>query len=325
VELEGKFAAENKFRFDSIWIWIWRSLLILEQLAQELEPWPEVNGVRRASVNNFGYGGSNAHVIMESYQSFLDGQKRQRNGLATDGSTNCTNGANGYHIPITNSTNGYDTPITNGSDGSDGCHTPIIDGTNGTKGTNENHTLMIDSTNGYHCHNGTNGVNGTHIEQITTNGVASNGYTNGNSKGDRSNLKSRVITLSAKDEQAALDMASNLKEYLETVNVASEESFFDNLAYTLGQRRTALTWAAAHPAESVAGLVKALEVGKFKPARKSEAPKISFVFTGQGAQWHAMGRELIEAYPVFKNTLLEAEVCLRDFGCKWSLIGMSKL
>ncbi|KAH8787793.1 thiolase-like protein [Diaporthe sp. PMI_573] len=31
------------------------------------EPWPEVNGVRRASVNNFGYGGTNAHVIMEGF------------------------------------------------------------------------------------------------------------------------------------------------------------------------------------------------------------------------------------------------------------------
>jgi acyl transferase domain-containing protein len=43
------------------------------------------------------------------------------------------------------------------------------------------------------------------------------------------------------------------------------------------------------------------------------------VFTGQGAQWYAMGRELIEPYPVFKATLFEAESYLNDFGTDWSL------
>jgi acyl transferase domain-containing protein len=68
-------------------------------------------------------------------------------------------------------------------------------------------------------------------------------------------------------------------------------------------------------------LIKSLEFGKFKPSRTNEAPKIGFVFTGQGAQWWAMGRELIEAYPVFKDCVIEAEGYLKEFGSKWSLIG----
>jgi acyl transferase domain-containing protein len=31
------------------------------------------------------------------------------------------------------------------------------------------------------------------------------------------------------------------------------------------------------------------------------------VFTGQGAQWHAMGRELVKTYPVFALTIEVAD------------------
>lgn len=42
------------------------------KVATNLEQWPAANdGLRRASVNNFGYGGSNAHVIMENRESWL--------------------------------------------------------------------------------------------------------------------------------------------------------------------------------------------------------------------------------------------------------------
>jgi hypothetical protein len=351
--------------------------LIEEQLARELEPWPEVNGIRRASVNNFGYGGANAHVIMESYQSYIADKKRQQQEASA------TNGTNGYHTPVELS-NGVNCHHTNGVNGSslngsyiengdfqvlavngslngvngDHAHNRTSNGAtaNGTNGVHLNGTSSIstngingvhlngttsngisaDSGNGVHL-NGTtsngpaNGTNGCHIHNGASNGVTSNGIThycngtNGYHNTQQVYLKSRVITLSAKDEQAGLTMASNLKDYLQTVRIENEQTFFDNLAYTLGQRRSTLTWASAHPAENVSGLIKALDFGKMKPTRRNEAPKIAFVFTGQGAQWHAMGRELIEAYPVFKDCLLEAEGYLREFGCKWSLTGRLKL
>lgn len=40
------------------------------QLATELTPWPS-SGIRRASVNSFGAGGSNAHVVIDDAASFL--------------------------------------------------------------------------------------------------------------------------------------------------------------------------------------------------------------------------------------------------------------
>ncbi|KAL8887313.1 MAG: hypothetical protein Q9215_005100 [Flavoplaca cf. flavocitrina] len=45
-----------------------------------------------------------------------------------------------------------------------------------------------------------------------------------------------------------------------------------------------------------------------------------FVFTGQGAQWYAMGRELMHTYPVYTESLLLANDVLASHGCEWSLI-----
>jgi acyl transferase domain-containing protein/NADPH:quinone reductase-like Zn-dependent oxidoreductase len=44
------------------------------------------------------------------------------------------------------------------------------------------------------------------------------------------------------------------------------------------------------------------------------------VFTGQGAQWYAMGRELITTYPVFGASIKEADAILKDLGADWSLM-----
>ncbi|KAL1985032.1 hypothetical protein VTN96DRAFT_8485 [Rasamsonia emersonii] len=49
------------------------------QVATSRMPWPEVAGSpRRASVNSFGFGGTNAHVILESYEPKVE--KTERNG-----------------------------------------------------------------------------------------------------------------------------------------------------------------------------------------------------------------------------------------------------
>ncbi|PYI20858.1 putative polyketide synthase [Aspergillus violaceofuscus CBS 115571] len=54
--------------------------LILEErnlkIATKVEEWPRA--LRRASVNSFGYGGANAHVILESIQSYLGDNYREQ-------------------------------------------------------------------------------------------------------------------------------------------------------------------------------------------------------------------------------------------------------
>ncbi|KAI0391418.1 hypothetical protein F5Y17DRAFT_409960 [Xylariaceae sp. FL0594] len=87
-------------------------------------------GAHRVSLNSFGYGGTNCHVVLESLDQYLSDHK----GYVTNGLANgYTNGVNGH-----SSTN--------------------LDETNGTQHTN--------GTNGVHLTNGTNGTNGNHVAEV---------------------------------------------------------------------------------------------------------------------------------------------------------------
>ena len=57
-----------------------------------------------------------------------------------------------------------------------------------------------------------------------------------------------------------------------------------------------------------------------KPVRSSTALNIGFVFTGQGAQWYAMGRELL-SHQTFRQSLKDATAYLGSLKCSWSLLG----
>jgi acyl transferase domain-containing protein/NADPH:quinone reductase-like Zn-dependent oxidoreductase len=133
-----------------------------------------------------------------------------------------------------------------------------------------------------------------------------------------STLPSKVYVLSAKDEHAATAMVSNLRDHL--CDIEDTAVFQHDLAYTLGQRRSAFPWVAATTASSISELLQRIDAGKMKPRRKNDTPRLGFVFTGQGAQWWAMGRELISSYPVFRDALVQAEGYLREFGATYSLM-----
>ena len=87
----------------------------------ELTPWPNRYSVHRASVNSFGYGGANAHVVLESVESIIPGYlgtkatkggtETYRDKLECDGLTNSCNSFHGSEcdnmaskIPLADST-----------------------------------------------------------------------------------------------------------------------------------------------------------------------------------------------------------------------------
>lgn len=244
-----------------------------------LEAWPGTDrDVRRASINNFGYGGTNAHVIMESLDSYLS-----------------------------STSNGH--TLTNG-------HT---------------HTNGVNGINGHTCTNG----NGT--DHALTNG---NALTNGHARKDSGISISdspetpavpHLFTLSGKDERATTLMATNLSTYLSsylsthpTLSLEDEATLLSNLAHTLNHRRTQFPWVSTYSADSISSLAKTLQSGRVKPVKRESAEKverIGFVYTGQGAQWWAMGRELVDVYPVVEGVLRECTRVLKGLGAGWDVVG----
>ena len=197
------------------------------KVVSELEKWPTGSeGIKRASINNFGYGGTNAHVILENVDSW------QREPA----------------LPP-----------------------PKVV-----------------------------------------------------SKDDSKRLTSKVLLLSAKSLKACQRLIANLKAYLESRKTTrNAEALLENVAYTLGQHRSVFPWITALRISLTHGLdqvINDLDSPHSKPVRASRQPRIGMVFTGQGAQWHAMGRELIYSYPTFRASLEDADRYMRQFRAKWSLM-----
>lgn len=133
-------------------------------------------------------------------------------------------------------------------------------------------------------------------------------------------LVSKVFILRAKDEQACQRMATNLRNYLVSVRSKDERKLLGDLAYTLASRRSMLPYALSYSAASLLELNDALKSNVI-PTFTTAKPRLGLVFTGQGSQWYAMGRELIDAYPVFRSAILNADEHIKEMGAQWSLMG----
>ncbi|KAH8745877.1 polyketide synthase [Hyaloscypha sp. PMI_1271] len=188
------------------------------KLPSSVQKWPLKDGIRRASVNNFGFGGSNAHVILE-----------------------------GHNADSRNQTNGF-------------------------------------------------------------------------AMADASLNRARIYVLSAKDEQACQRMILNLRDYIGDADSTEESSFLPSLAYTLGSRRSVLPWTAVFAADNLNSMLSTLEGDQLRPRRSGKEVRVGWVFTGQGAQWYAMGRELFDTYPVFKDAVLECDGYIKEMGAKWTIM-----
>ena len=191
-------------------------------------------------------------------------------------------------------------------------------------------------TNG--CH--TNGKsapigNGSHLNgdsAATANGVEPNGKSVTTLNGNHLNgslasasydpPETRLIyTLSAPDKDSAKAQMVNLATYIADHPQSGDIDWLQDMAFTLSMRRSLFDWRVAIPASSGAELVEALRDASLEPSKTSGKPRLAFVFTGQGSQWYAMGRELM-AYAVFAETMHTADRCIKDLGARWSLLGM---
>ncbi|KAK8064355.1 Reducing polyketide synthase PKS2 [Apiospora phragmitis] len=131
----------------------------------------------------------------------------------------------------------------------------------------------------------------------------------------------RLFVLSANDEAALRQSMEKLGIFLEQHAELYQTTMPRNLAYTLCQRRSHMPWRVALVTDVCSSLAVALNSADAVPRRASaKPPKVAFVFTGQGAQWHAMGRELLASHPVFASAIERANQHLLRIGSDFSLL-----
>ena len=133
----------------------------------------------------------------------------------------------------------------------------------------------------------------------------------------------KLFVWSAADKDGLVRLANVYSTYLSRISLTlapkEEDTYLENLAYTLASRRSSLAWKSVAVASSVSAL-RQLEVKMSAPIRSRVKPSLGFIFTGQGAQYAGMGREL-QLFSVFRASLDRSETYLRRLGCIWSLKG----
>jgi acyl transferase domain-containing protein len=218
-------------------------------VAKDAIPWPS-QGLRRISVQCFGFGGANTHVVLDDTHGYL-----RTIGLQVDRNMNSP----GYQ-----------------ASGLKSLWSSLV----------KTSTPSVETPN-----------------------------------------KDRLFVWSTDDENGIERTKDAWKNYIRSLKLSNlstdkADQYLDRLAYTLSSRRSHLSWRAF---SVVAGIENVADLADRMsgPIRASLEPKLTFVFTGQGSQWFAMGRELIGRYEMFNRSLEDSSKFFRTLGCKWDVIGLS--
>ncbi|RBR23821.1 uncharacterized protein FIESC28_03437 [Fusarium coffeatum] len=130
----------------------------------------------------------------------------------------------------------------------------------------------------------------------------------------------RPIVLSANSESSLKKLIDNTRQWLQSEG--SQSVSFVDLAYTLNKRRSKLPWRCSVVASDIQGLQAALGDVSLQRVKSSRDVGLAFIFTGQGAQWFAMGRELLTSSQAieFSSSISHCNNAMEALGCEWDLI-----
>jgi acyl transferase domain-containing protein/NADPH:quinone reductase-like Zn-dependent oxidoreductase len=222
----------------------WLTLCCL-QIPSKPVPWPH-GGARLASVNSFGFGGTNAHVILESAPSF-ELQTQPTNGFQTE--TDC------IYID------------TDSDSPANGVVTP--------------------SSDCEHC-----------PSDPTEEG------------------RPQLFIVSAKSRVSLEAAIYNIRDWVSRHGATYTKR--QELARTLCHRRSVFNWRASIVASSQQGILSVLE--KPRTTKSWTNVQVVLLFTGQGAQYARMGKELVGLDSVFARSLDQSQEILTELGASWHLV-----
>lgn len=167
------------------------------------------------------------------------------------------------------------------------------------------------------------GIGGTNAHVILEEYVASPDST---SAGLTDTEKPGMFFLSAHKQEVLLELAANYREWF--CQDDKTKTLFQDICYTISQRRKRHTHRLAIVAGDVAECGRKLDYflrdevtqGLYSGiVHQNTTDKLVFVFSGQGAQWWGMGRQLLSDEPVFRQMLEKCDRIVRDIA-GWSVL-----
>ncbi|KAK7755565.1 Type I Iterative PKS [Diatrype stigma] len=164
------------------------------------------------------------------------------------------------------------------------------------------------------------GYGGTNAHVILERGPRTGGVSACPGSANASSTCSYPFVVSANSKAS---LQSLLKAYVEWAERHPETPLAD-LSYTLCHGRSVLPWRVSWTADRHSALVEELQQRIHNLPSKPVPSKsnVIFVFTGQGAQWAGMGRDLLLAGPssVFHDSILASRDILYEIGAPWDLV-----
>ncbi|KAL9109919.1 MAG: hypothetical protein Q9227_005442 [Pyrenula ochraceoflavens] len=253
------------------------------EVVRETVPWPR-GRLRRASINSFGFGGANGHCIIDHVNNVfptyikpgvfhrLEGCGMQNGKVLRENVSNgrLTNGhiPNGHfpngHLPNEHLSNGH---LSSAHRASANAPKSALSNGHVTKSSAENIKLL---------------------HQPLANGIK------GKKRADATTRQLVMLPFSAHND-------ASLQLNVDALSRAIDQHSLADVAYTLAAKRSKLFQRSFRIVDKD-DVANGLREGQRIFASPAKPANVGFIFTGQGAQWHAMGAELFE-YRVFEKTV----------------------